>query len=280
MTTTQGIVLFMAAALAGAINAVAGGGTLVTFPTLVWAGLPDKLANATSTVALWPGSVGGMWGYRRELSGAGRWMILFVPSLAGSAVGAQLLLATSAETFRTIVPYLILFATALFMLQGPISRLINRDKPSGQPATWLIAIVALLQAAIAVYGGYFGAGIGILMLSNLSLLRIENIHQMNGLKSLLAACINVVAATSFIVAGTVDWQKASVMVIGAILGGYGGATIARRLGQTTVRWIVVCIGLSIAAFKLYEQILVEPPLAPVPVKPAQSSGIGGAAPPP
>ncbi len=254
MPVSQGIVLFTAAALAGAINAVAGGGTLVTFPALVWAGLPDKLANATSTVALWPGSVGGMWGYRRELSGAGRWMILVAPSLVGSAAGAQLLLATSAETFRAIVPYLILFATALFMLQGPISRLIKRDSASSSPATWMIAIVALLQAAIAVYGGYFGAGIGILMLLNLSLLRIENIHQMNGLKSLLAACINVVAAANFIVAGTVDWPNAMVMVVGAILGGYGGATVARTLGQTTVRWLVVCIGLSIAAFKMYEQI--------------------------
>ncbi len=254
MPVSQGIVLFAASAIAGAINAVAGGGTLVSFPALVWAGLPDKLANATSTVALWPGSVGGMWGYRRELAGAGRWMILIVPSVLGSAAGARLLLATSAETFRAIVPYLILFATALFMLQGPIGRLVKREAASDRPPTWLLAIVVVLQSVIAVYGGYFGAGIGILMLSNLSLLRIENIHQMNGLKSLLAACINVVAAANFILAGTVDWPKALVMVVGAIMGGYGGATIARTLGQTTVRWIVACIGLSIATFKLYEQI--------------------------
>lgn len=254
MTVTHGIVLFFAAALAGTINAVAGGGTLVTFPSLVWTGLVEKLANTTSTVALLPGSLGGMWGYRRELRGGKKWLLLLLPSIVGGATGARLLLITPAETFRLIVPYLILFATVLFMLQEPLGRLLKSRGVGGPPSVWLIGFVVLLQAAIAVYGGYFGAGIGILMLSALSLLRIGDIHLMNGLKTLFAACINGMAAAYFIFAGSVDWPRALVMIAGSILGGYGGASFARRLGQRTVRRIVIGIGFIIAAVMLYRQL--------------------------
>jgi hypothetical protein len=252
---TTEAVLFGAAALAGAINAVAGGGTLVTFPALVWSGLLEKIANATSTVALWPGSMGGLWGYRRELHSCPRWMfLLVVPSVVGGVTGAWLLLGTRSETFGAIVPYLILFATLLFLLQEPIvsayrSRL--EQPPSDadrRPAGWAIVSVFLLQTVIAIYGGYFGAGIGILMLSTLSLLRIGNIHLMNGLKSLLAMCINGVAAGCFIYSGIIDdWTKAGAMIVGAVTGGYGGARVARALGQRAVRRAVVCIGFAIAA---------------------------------
>jgi hypothetical protein len=254
MTVTQAIVLFVAATLAGAINAVAGGGTLVTFPALVWSGLEDRIANATSTVALWPGSVGGMWGYRRELRGLKRWTILLVPSFLGGVAGAWLLLATPAATFRMIVPYLILTATCLFMLQGAIARLFVKRELSGTPSAWTVGLVMLLQLAIATYGSYFGAGIGILMLAVLSFLRIESVHELNGLKTLLAACINGVAATCFVCAGAADWPRAVVMTAGSIIGGYSGASVARRLGQKPVRALVIAIGLSIAGTMLYRQL--------------------------
>ena len=260
---TTEAVLFGAAALAGAINAVAGGGTLVTFPALVWTGLLEKIANATSTVALWPGSIGGLWGYRRELHDCPRWMfLLVVPSVLGGVSGAWLLLGTRSETFRAIVPYLILFATLLFLLQEPIASAYRSrlEQPASgadrRPAAWVIASVFLLQTVIATYGGYFGAGIGILMLSALSLLQIGNIHLMNGLKSMLATCINGVAAVCFIYSGIIDdWTKAVVMIFGAIAGGYGGARVARTLGQRTVRGIVVMIGLTIASVMLYRQLV-------------------------
>ena len=255
MTAPQGLVLFVAAALAGAINAVAGGGTPVTFPALLWAIGDAKLANATSTLALWPGSLGGMWGYRRELRRCEPWMlVLLVPSVLGGVAGARLLLSTAPETFRAIVPYLILFATILFTLQGQFGRLLRIQEAAGPPSGWLILIVAIYQLMIAAYGGYFGAGIGILMLSALSLLRMRDINQMNGLKTLCAACINGVAAGLFAYWQIVDWPKAAVMITGSILGGYSGASVARRLGQRTVRWTVVVIGLAITTVMLYKQL--------------------------
>ena len=253
MTVIQGVVLFVAAATAGAINAVAGGGTMVTFPTLVWSGLVEKLANTTSSVALWPGSIGGMWGFRRELRGGGRWLYLLVPSFAGGVAGAVLLLFTPPEIFRLIIPYLILFATMLFMLQDPIMHAFQLRGGTGAPSRALVSSVFLFQLAIAVYGAYFGAGIGILMLSALSLLRIGDIHLMNALKTLFAACINGMAAAFFIVTSQVDWPRALVMLAGSLVGGYGGANFARRLGQRTVRWIVICIGFVITGVMLYRQ---------------------------
>ncbi|MBI3469221.1 MAG: sulfite exporter TauE/SafE family protein [Planctomycetes bacterium] len=256
MTTgTQGLVLFVAAVLAGAINAVAGGGTLVTFPALLWAIGDAKFANATSTLALWPGSLGGVWGYRRELRQCEQWMFfLLVPSVVGGVAGARLLLSTAPETFLAIVPYLILSATILFTLQGQLGRMLRDREAAVPPSGWLILGVASYQLMIASYGCYFGAGIGILMLSALSLLRMRDINQMNGLKSLCAACINGVAAGLFAYWQIVDWPKAAVMITGSILGGYGGASVARRLGQGTVRWTVVVIGLAITTIMLYKQV--------------------------
>lgn len=253
MTVTQGVILFVAAALAGAINAVAGGGTMVTFPTLVWSGLVEKLANTTSAVALWPGSIGGMWGFRRELRGGGRWLFLLVPSFVGGGAGAVLLLFTPPEIFRHIIPYLILFATMLFMIQEPITHALQLRGVTGTPSRTLVSSVFLFQLAIAVYGAYFGAGIGILMLSALSLLRIGDIHLMNALKTLFATCINGMGAVFFIATSQVDWPRALVMLAGSLVGGYGGASFARRLGQRTVRWIVIGIGFVITGVMLYRQ---------------------------
>jgi uncharacterized membrane protein YfcA len=270
--------LFLVAAVAGAVNSVAGGGTLLTFPALVWAGQfapawagqVEKLANATSTVALWPGQLGSLWGYRREIGRSHTAIaLLAVPSFLGGLAGALLLLGTANETFASLVPYLILTATLLFAVQRPLSRWQrSRGKEEGgrtneqggtpgtggpsslilHPSSFPLArwtVVLAFQFFVAVYGGYFGAGIGILMLAAFGFLGLTNIHRMNGLKNTGGLCINAVAAILFIVNGLVDWRLAPLMAAGSILGGYAGAGTARRIGQENVRRIVVLIGLGL-----------------------------------
>lgn len=248
MSVSHAMVAFGAAFLAGMINSVAGGGTLVTFPTLVWLGLPAVTANATNTVAIWPGSLGGMWGYWKDLGRVERRMLALVaPSLIGGIVGALLLRWTPPATFRAMVPFLVLFATILLMVQELVQRWMKAAM-SGTPHTasgWLIGAL-LFQLLVAIYGGYFGAGIGILMLAALGILGLTDIHQMNGLKNALALCINGVAAVYFIWAHMVHWPDAVVMATGAIAGGYSSAGIARRLGPRTVRRIIVMIGFGMA----------------------------------
>ncbi len=252
----EGVAVFAAAFAAGMINSVAGGGTLITFPTLVWLGRDPIIANVTSTVALWPGSLGGMLGFRHELGDSRRWMLVLAgPSIAGGLLGAFLLLRTPSRTFAAIVPYLILFATILFAAQEPLARWLRRnDEALGaqrgvaphQPRDdWWLGIAAF-QFLVAVYGGYFGAGIGILMLAALGLLGLSDIHQMNGLKNFCAVCINLIAAGYFMLWGPVNWLDATVMAAGAIAGGFGGAGLARRLGREFVRRVVVVIGFAMA----------------------------------
>jgi uncharacterized protein len=236
------LIVFAAAVVAGAINAVAGGGTLVSFPTLVWLGVPAINANMTNTVAIWPGAMGSVWGYRRELRQADpRVFALVVPSLLGGALGAALLRLTPTDVFDRLVPLLILFATCLFMAQEPIQRRFNLAALHHARSHWL-SWTMLFQFAVALYGGYFGAGIGILMLAALSLMGHTDIHQMNGVKNLLAMCVNGIAAIYFAFSGFVVWSDAGVMAVGSIVGGVGGAGVARRLGRPTVRRIVIAIG--------------------------------------
>jgi len=244
----QAVAAFGSAFVAGAINSVAGGGTLLTFPTLIWLGLPSINANATSTVAIWPGTVGTIWGYRQEMrTSSPRMLALVFPSVVGGIGGALLLNYTPPAVFDALVPFLILFATLLFMVQEPIQRRLKISHPESHKSTrWLMGAMTF-QLFVALYGGYFGAGIGILMLAALSVLGLTDIHQMNGLKALLGASINGVAALYFIWARMVYWPEFVVMVIGAIIGGYGGALIARRIGGATVRRIVIIVGLSMAA---------------------------------
>ena len=240
-------VAFGAAFLAGAINSVAGGGTLVSFPALIWLGLNSITANATSTVAIWPGTVGSAWGYRRELRDAEpRFRVLIVPSLIGGITGALLLRITPPAFFDRLVPFLILFATLLFMAQDPVQRLLKTgDAEAHKSTTWLVGAM-LFQLAVGIYGGYFGAGIGILMLSALSILGLKDIHEMNSLKVVFGGSINGIAAAYFIWARMVYWPDVLIMAVAAIAGGYGGAGFARRLGRTTVRRIVIAIGFGMA----------------------------------
>jgi uncharacterized membrane protein YfcA len=274
MDWQHALILFGSAALAGAVNSVAGGGTLLTFPALLWTGQIATVANATSTVALWPGQLSSLWGYRKEL-GENQDAIarLAIPSLLGGIVGALLLLNTPAGVFAGLVPYLILMATLLFIAQEPLSKWQkaraakvetaapaepgaerNRDELSGK--AW--AGVMFFQFLVAIYGGYFGAGIGILMLAALGLMGFTNIHRMNGLKNINGLCINLVAATIFIVNGLVQWPVALWMALGAIVGGYGGSGIARKIGQQNVRRIIIFIG-----FALTLSLLIKKPNAKV-----------------
>lgn len=241
-------------ALGGGVNAIAGGGTLLTFPALIGLGIPPILANATSTVALWPGSVGGVWGYREELAGARRWAAGFaVPSLVGGGIGAILLLRTPPARFDALVPWLVLGATALFIAQGPVLRAVRRrrgaalaapENDAQRTARAPTAGVLVAQFLIALYGGYFGAGIGILMLAALGFMGLANIHRMNGLKNWGGLCINAVAATIFAFTGLVSWRIALAMAAGSIAGGYGTARIAQRVPQGWVRGSVIVVGLA------------------------------------
>ena len=242
----------LAAAVGAMMNAVAGGGTLVTFPALVALGVPPITANATSTVALWPGTMLSMWGYRRELVGARRWATAFaIPSFAGGVVGALLLLQTPEQRFAAIVPWLILGATGLFILQRPLMRLLAergglRRDIAGADGHLLPPSAAFLvyQFGVSVYGGYFGAGAGILMLAALGLMGLTNIHQMNGLKNWGGGVMNLVAVGIFAASGIVHWTVALVMAIGAGVGGIAGSLLAQRVGQTWVRRSIVAIGLG------------------------------------
>jgi len=247
--------LMIAAAVGGAINAVAGGGTLVTFPALLFSGTPPVVANATSTLALVVGTSGGIYGYRRHLAPVRPWLWRFAPvSVLGGLIGAVLLTRTSNQTFSNLVPFLILFATLLFMVQGAFRRLAGRESQAlhqgRHPGVWG---PILFQLGVAVYGGYFGAGIGILMLASLGFIGLSDIHEMNTLKTILNSLINVVAAVLFICAGLIHWPKAAVMTAGALVGYFFGAHYAQRIPQRYVRHLITLIGFLISAITFYKQ---------------------------
>jgi len=238
-------IVFLAAFVAGAMNAIAGGGTLVSFPALVWLGRPPILANATNTVALLPGSLAGAFGFRNELREIRRWLlILFWPSLLGGFLGSYVLLHTPEQVFRGIIPYLLLFATFLLMIGPRLQRWLPRPTASIPARRW--AALVFFQLLVGFYGGYFGAGIGILMLAALELMGLEDIHQMNGLKNVLAFTINGIAALYFIRSGAVLWRDVLWMAIGAMAGGYASSAIARRVDRSWVRRTVVAIGFLVA----------------------------------
>jgi len=222
---------------------VAGGGTLVTFPTLVWLGLPSVIANATNTVAIWPGSLGSIWGFRREMTQVDPLMFwLVLPSLAGGVMGALLLRWTPTHTFDRIIPFLILFATILFTVQGPIQRKLGTPKEDRHRSPRWFAIAVALQFCVGIYGGYFGAGMGIMMLTELTVLGMTDILKMNALTSLYALCVNGIAAVLFSVSHMVRWHFVLAMAVAAVAGGWGAAGVARRVGRTAVRRFVITLG--------------------------------------
>jgi hypothetical protein len=258
------IVLLLAASVgAGIMNALAGGGTILTFPALLLAGESAIVANATSAVALLPGAAASMFGYRQAVLSHRWWLrTLLLPSLVGGAIGSLLLLATPERTFAHLAPWLILFATGLFILQSFVGRRNgtgeSAESPESlecpKPASGLrFTFVVLFQLGVATYGGYFGAGIGILMLAALGFLGLRDIHAMNGLKNFFGMCINGVAAAIFIARGAVDWPHALLMTAGAVLGGYSGARFAVHIGKEKARGAVIVIGILVAAILLLQR---------------------------
>jgi uncharacterized protein len=245
---TSLLLIGVLSAIAAAANAIAGGGTLLTFPALIGLGIPPIVANATSTVALWPGSMSSMFGYRRALQDIRPWAIAFaIPSVLGGAVGAWLLVVTPEARFDRIVPFLVFGATLLFLAQVPIVRLVARTRgaPANGAPSWFFVIV---QFGVAIYGGYFGAVAGIVMLASLGLMGLTDIHQMNGLKNWGAICFNGIAVVIFIASGLVNWPVAMVMAVGALFGGWTGSKLAQRMPREHVRTVIGVIGLASAGW--------------------------------
>jgi uncharacterized membrane protein YfcA len=245
--------LFAAAFVAGALNSVAGGGSLISFPALVAFGQPAILANATNTAALWPGSLSSAVAYRRQ-SGlyTGLLPTLVLPSVVGGLLGALVLVSTPPELFDRVVPFLVLFATALFAVGDSISRWTgSAARRDGHVTTGGRVWGFVFQLLVATYGGYFGAGIGILMLASLSVMGLRDIHRMNGLKTILGTLINVIAFVFFAIEGLVVWPLAALMTVGAIGGGYLGARAAMRVDRRHVRYFVIGVGLVVSGWLFY-----------------------------
>jgi uncharacterized protein len=244
------ILLFSTAVLAGGLNSVAGGGSFITFPTLIFTGVAPIAANATNNTAMWAAALASIGAYRQDLQVERRLlMILSVTSLIGGTLGSIALLYTSSDIFNRLIPYLLLLATLVFIFGDRLKTWSQTltNKPSEQPS---LAKLVVLQLAIAIYGGFFGAGIGILMLATMTLSGIRNIHAMNALKAVLGSCINGVAIVPFVIAGAIAWQQAIIMAVGGAIGSYVAARFARKIRSQIVRRFVaiVAIGMTIYFF--------------------------------
>lgn len=235
--------LLVAAFLAGAMNAMAGGGSFLTLPALIHVGVPPVAANATGTVALLPGYVSGAYGFRHDLKPVGGMSVvrMSVVSLFGGLAGAGLLLITPDAVFRSIVPWLLLAATGLFAFGGRLSAALAR-LGAGGPVAMLGGLFA-----VSVYGGYFNGGLGILLLAHLTLFGAGSLNAMNGLKNLLSAVLTCIAVVAYAVGGAVHWQEAAIMTTAAIAGGYAGARVARRIPPKILRGGIVAVGLLMTA---------------------------------
>ena len=263
MTAGRGLFLFAASMLAGAVNAVAGGGSLLSFPAAIAVGLPPIIANATNAVAMVPGSFASAWTYRRHLKGLGKLTaLLAVPAVLGALVGAAILRHTSERVFDAVVPWLVAGATLLILAQGPIAKML-RSPPQGtvSPTGGRGILVAglLAQALVSIYGGYFGAAMGIIMLAYLGVLGatgrfgLDSVHQMNAIKSVLAIAINGAASIDFLLHGLVHPEAALIMAAGGIAGGVAGARVGRRTDPRHVRRAIVVIGFAMAALLAYRR---------------------------
>ena len=256
MTLSHATILFFAALAAGAINAVAGGGSFVTFPALLFMGIPPVNANATNTVAVWPGQAASIGGYHRQLRNLS-WktvMPLLVTGVLGGILGAWTLLRTPQTTFMRMVPWLMLAATLVFGASGRVTQWVRQRSAGGEHHEFSTGRGVVFQLFIAFYIGYFGAGAGILILAMLALLGMDEIHTMNALKALLTTVSNGVAMLLFIFSRAVYWPETILMVIASILGGYFGAHFAQKTKPEYVRAIVIVIGFTLSAYFFARQI--------------------------
>lgn len=278
MAFSHPIFLFFAALLAGLLNAVAGGGSFISFPALLFSGIAPIAANATNTAAVWPGTVASTVAYRKEFTAEARRLLppLLITGIFGGIIGARVLLSTPQSTFLRMVPWLLLGATLLFASSGWLTKRLHarlgtssaeqagdksgsgdggRAAASGERRTprWLLIVGLFLELLIAIYIGYFGAGVGILLLALLALMGMENIHAMNGVKSLLVSVVNGVALVTFIWAHVIVWPQALLMLVAAMLGGYAGAHYARKMNQRQIRWLVIIVGFSMSTYFFIRQ---------------------------
>jgi uncharacterized membrane protein YfcA len=252
LTPEQGIVLGVAGLLGGAVNSVAGGGSLISFPALLAVGYPGVTANMTNTVALWPGYVGGSVAYRRELEGQrSRAMGLATTCVLGGLAGSVLLLTTPASVFKRAVPWLILLACALFALQPLATRaLTKRQAPSKEHRSLGLHVAVFLAA---IYGAYFGAGLGIVLLAVLGLAIPDSLQKLNGLKQVLSVVINSVAVVAYGVFGPVAWTAVAIMAVASLVGGRLGGGFARRLSPILLRVLVLGFGVTVGCILLARQ---------------------------
>jgi uncharacterized membrane protein YfcA len=249
---SQVIFLFFTAVISGTLNAVAGGGSFISFPALLMIGMPAVQANATNTVALWPGLAASAGAYLKRLNVPRRLLILLLStSVVGGWVGALLLLKTPQRTFLHLIPWLLLGGTTLFAFGNKFRAFAGKTAVVDdlRVASWrAVTVVSILQLLVATYGGYFGAGIGFMMLGMLAALGMRDIHAMGAIRTLLAAVINAAAVLTFILAGAVLWRQCMVMVAGALLGGWFGAHYAQKADPGKVRLAVIAIGVVMSAY--------------------------------
>ena len=250
LTLVHSLLLFSTAFIAGSLNAVAGGGSFITFPTLIFTGISPITANATNNTALWIAAMASAGAYRHNLHIPRRQLlILCITSLIGGGIGSVILLYTSADMFKQLLPYLLLSATLIFTFSEPLKMWLQfQSKKSSESQSPPLLILVIAQLAISIYGGFFGAGLGILMLATLSFLGIKNIHTMNAFKSFLGSCINGIAIFPFMFAGLIAWYQAILMAVGGSLGGYLCAHYARKLDPRFVRIFVIVVGFSMTTY--------------------------------
>lgn len=243
-------ILISAAFLAGVLNTIAGGGTFLTFPALVYAGIPPVVANATSAIAVFPGYLGGALGFRKEIAAFDRSLLirLTLVTLAGGLAGSLLLMVSSNRTFSFIVPFLLLAATLVFLF-GETIRSWAADRK-----TAVTAFGAGGLFIVSVYGGYFNGGLGIVLLALFALWGMQDIHEMNGLKNALSFALSAISVAAFTVGGFVEWKEGLVMAASATVGGYAGAPLARAIPKHFLRFIVAAVGFTMTAIFLYRAI--------------------------
>ncbi|HJV26293.1 MAG TPA: sulfite exporter TauE/SafE family protein [Aromatoleum sp.] len=244
MSPADMLVIGTAAAMAGAMNSVAGGGTFFSFPALLAIGVPPVIANASNAVALWPASLSSAWAYRHELARFSKGLpALSAVALIGGIAGGLLLLSTKDATFSKLIPWLLLIATAMFAGSGRISALLNRLRQRAEEGPSHASAGGLLfQLAVSVYGGFFGAGMGIVMIAALAIQGHRDIHDINALKNWLSAIIYSVAVVTFVIAGAVSWPHTLVMIATAAIGGYWGAVGARKVPAVWLRRFIIAVG--------------------------------------
>lgn len=260
MTQAELLLLFAAGIISGMLNAVAGGGSFISFPALLFAGVPPISANATNTFAACSGYLSGTWAFRHDLKAHKKQLPLYVAiSLAGGITGAWLLLQTPQESFSAAIPWLLLFASTLFICGNRLNQLIRRYSSADNTRHWLAtAASGAVLLGVCIYGGFFNAGLGIIALSYLVLTGHTDINAMNGIKLLVSSCVSLIAIAIFIADGAIVWFEGGVLLTGSLLGGYFAAKVSRRIPQQRIRQLIIITSLSITAYFFADHYQIWP----------------------